>query len=536
MRKEPAMNLEEIERRRRVAEADAAAREAERRGDAAEAARIWAQALMENPDILPESLSITQQPALFPPAEADLYAAPPPGKLAAVVARFRYGRLTGRYDYDALCAALVELQGAGTCPAAETLWRELADKSPAGAEAALRAAPDDVAATCAYARHLMAAERFEDARRLLLELLRRRPDALEARPLLADAEARLLDDDAFARSRLDAARRLMADEAYEAALAELRAARRRLGDRPDALALLSHCLAEAGRLEEAEEAAARAVKADENDAAARLALGEAYRRQGRLEAAAAELDRCAALAGESSELGLQAREVAASAYAELGERAYLQGELDEAARRFQAALERDPANPTALPRMARLAELCDDHASAASLWRQAADAGAADASWRARVCELLADGSDEALLDAGERCMQAGDIRWAERILSRVKSPQLREEAPAFAQLTSALDELDAHCGRAWDWMAQGKTAQAKEIFEKLEPVCPADPRVLRGLGFALASEAETAHGRRRLELRAEARDKLKQAIAYDPRSDEAEAARERLRRLAGRP
>ena len=145
------------------------------------------------------------------------------------------------------------------------------------------------------------------------------------------------------------------------------------------------------------------------------------------------------------------------------------------------------------------------------------------------MCELLADGSDDALLCAAERCAQNGEVRWAERILLRVENAQLREQHPLFESVPTAVAELDDVCGRAWEFLASGQHARARDLFEKIKPICPGDQRILRGLGFALAAEAETAYGRAREELVAAAREALEEAIAVDPTTEEAGAARERI-------
>ena len=294
------------------------------------------------------------------------------------------------------------------------------------------------------------------------------------------------------------------------------------------------CLLELARPEEARDAALLAVELNARSAEAHVALGTSLRKLGQLREAAAQLDVGAELSGADDPLRLQAQEIASQAYAQLGEQAYLAGDLPEAGRFFEVALERSESNRLVLQRMAQLAELSQDYASAADLWEQLEAEEGDEFEWRSKTCALLADGSDEALLGAAELCAASGEIRWADEILRRVDNKRLREEHELFEAIPEAASEIDALCGRGWESLGSGDHARARDIFEKAKPLCPNDQRILRGLGFALLAEADTAFGDARRELTARGVDALNEAIAVEPTSEDAGEARRRLGQCRG--
>lgn len=534
-----AGDLDAKGRARRAADADAAAQQAEHEGDPERAVALWAAAVQEC-RVVPASLTIQSQPTLFVPPEADLYrplvarAGSSPAELPGLVARLRLAQLGGGCDLDALVTELSELlSDASARPAAECLWRELLSKSSRACECAARLRPGDVDVVCFGARHLVAAGRLEQARDGLEALVQARPQAVEPRRLLRSVEAELLDKAQYVRRRMASADELMGGGNYELALDEINAATRHHGEGSEALAKAAWCLAELGRTDDARKAACRSVELDPKSAEAHLALGTVLRRRGELEDAAAEFDRCAELAGPDRALRHQAREIASHVYAELGEEAYLAAEIERASRLYADALDRNADNALAVQRMARLAELSEDYAGASQLWQRLVESGQGERAWRQRACELIADGSDDALLAAAEHCATNGEVRWADDIMRRVENTQLREQHDLFQNIPAALSDLNDMCGRGWDWFVKGDHARARDIFLKARPLCPSDQRILRGIGFALAAQAETAFGQARSELVDGAKEVLQDAIAVDPTSEDADAARGKLKWLA---
>ena len=526
------------ERTRRAADADAAALQAERERDAAKAIERWLEALREC-HVVPDSLKVQLQSALFPEPDAELYGpllksdASQPTTLSTLVAQFRYSHLVTTYDYEPLCAQFAEhLADKALSPAVACLWRELLTKSARACELALGMRPDDVDVVCASARHSLNAGRLEDASERLEAFMRGGPGVAEPMELLRRVDAELLDKAEYVRRRMQFADELIAQSHYDLALAELDAARRQHGESSDALAKAAWCLAELGRTEDARNAARRSVELNRQSAEAHLALGTVLRKRGEFEEAAAELDLCAETAGADNPLHGQAREIASDVYADLGEEAYLRGELDRAARLYQDAVDRNETCGLAIQRMAQLAELRRDYAAAARLWQKLVDSGQGERAWRARACASIADGSDEALLAAAEQCAANGEVRWADDILRLIENAQLREQHDLFQNIPAALSELNSMCGRGWDWFVSGDHTRAKEHFLKARPLCPNDQRILRGLGFALAAEAENAFGQARRELVEEAIEVLQKAIAVNPTNEDADAARNKLKWL----
>lgn len=522
-------------RRRRAAEADAAGREAEARGDVEQAIESWRVALSEC-RVVPSSLKVQMQSQLFAASEATLYEERIKGSrtadadLPSLIAHFRHGHLTADYDHEALCAQFAQLLDQEDLgPAVFCLWGEWLAASPRACDMALRLRPGDPQVACAKVQHLVDAGRLEEARQALVGLVQAQYNDADALRRLRRVEGELLGDDEYLRRRMELADRLVGAGHYDLALAELRAAVQKCGEQATIAVRTAWCLLELDRAEEAKDAAQLAVELNAQSAEAHVALGSALRKLGQLGESAAQLDVGAGLARTDDPLRLQAREIASQAYAQLGEQAYLVGELPEASRLFKVALERSESHRPALQRMAQLAELSQDYASAAYLWEQFEEGGGDEFAWRSKACALLADGSDEALLGAAELCAASGEIRWADEILRRVDNERLREEHELFEAIPAAASEIDALCGRGWESLGSGDHARAREIFEKARPLCPNDQRILRGLGFALAAEAGTAFGDARRELVAQAAEVLNEAIAVDPTSEDAEEARRRL-------
>ena len=530
-------------RRRRATEADGAGREAEARGDVEQAIESWQVALSEC-RVVPNSLKVQTQSPLFAASEAQLYEEWVKGSrtadadLPSLIAHFRHGHLTADYDHEALCAQFAQLLDREDLgPAVRCLWDEWLTASPRACDLALRLRPDDPHVASLKAQHLVEAGRLDDARQMLVGLVQARGGDAEALKLLRRLEGELLGDDEYLRRRVELADSLVGAGHYDLALAELRAGAQKCGEQAATIVRTAWCLLELSRLEEARVAAQLAVELNAQSAEAHIALGSALRKLGQLREAATQLDVAAELAGADDPMSLQAREIASQAYAQLGEQAYLAGTLPDASRFFEVALDRSEANRPAVQRMAQLAELSQDYASAAYLWERFEEEGRDEFAWRSKTCALLAEGSDEALLGAAELCAASGEIRWADQILRRVDNERLREEHELFEAIPAAASEIDAVCGRGWESLGSGDHARAREIFEKAKPLCPHDQRILRGLAFALLSEADTAFGDTRRELLTQATDMLNQAIAVNPTTEDADEARRRLSLLsAGRP
>ena len=524
---------------RRAAEADAAGREAEARGEVDLAIGSWLAALNAY-RVVPDSLKVQTQPQLFAASEAQLYEERIKGSRTAdadlplLIAHFRHGHLAASYDHEAICAQFAQLLDRDDLgPAVRCLWDEWLTASPRACDLALRLRPDDPHVAGQKAQHLAEAGRLEDARQMLVGLMQARCGDADALKLLRRLEEELLGDDEYLRRRVELADGLVNAGQYDLALAELRAGTQRCGEQATTAVRTAWCLLELDRPEEARNAAQLAADLNAQSAESHVALGSALRKLGQLREAAAQLDVAAELAGADDPMGLQAREIASQAYSQLGEQAYLAGELPGASRFFEAALERSESNRPAVQRMAQLAELSHDYASAAYLWERFEEQGRDAFAWRSKVCALLADGSDNALLGAAELCAASGGIQWADEILRQVDNERLREEHELFEAIPAAASEIDALCGRGWESLGSGDHARARGIFEKAKPLCPNDQRILRGLGFALLAEVDTAFGDARRELLLHATNMLNQAIAVNPTTDDAREARRRLSLLS---
>lgn len=523
------------ERRRRLAELEATAADAERRGCVADAVEAWTEAL-RSCRLVPAAIKVHTQAALFalaesrlyePARESDAHEAP---TLSGLVAQFRAGHLSASYDWESLCAQFAELRcDEADGPAVECLWLELLNRSPRACELALALRPRDITVECCSARHSIEAGRLIQARERLLCALSHAPACADALGLLRQVDEDLLDGPDYVRSRMEMADVLLGQGQCDAALRELSAAKRRGGESVDGLVKETWCLSELQRMEPARVAAERGVAVAPDSAEAHLALGTVLRKLDELKPAAEALDRCAELAEPTGPLRAQAREIASCVYGEIGEAAYLAGDLPAASRAYKLALERDAHHGRALARMGRMAELAGDYPTAARLWASAAAGGDRSVAWRARVCALLAEDKDECRLQATEQCAANGDVPWAEAILQHVQSPQLREQHELFESIPAALTELSEVCGRAWELLGSGDRHRARDLFVMAQPLCPGHQRVLRGMAHLLAEEGDSSEGAERSGLLAEAEAMLRQCISVDPTSEDADLARDKL-------
>jgi putative PEP-CTERM system TPR-repeat lipoprotein len=361
---------------------------------------------------------------------------------------------------------------------AYALNRQL-DQSRQTLATALKLAPTNQSLLMAMYRVCLVDKDYKQAEANLRTLVEHHPDAVAAQAELGDLYLALNDTAAAKREYSEIVLKSPGSAVGHVRLARFYA---RQGNRDGAIAQLQRGYDRTGRtLEMAAELVAHLLAAERYDDALALCdrrlemngddafaynlKGKTYTRMKKYTDAQKAFEKAADIAPMWPEAGNN-----------LAAMFLLQDKKKQAIKHFQAALDRNPQNPTAYLVLGRLHEERSEFDKAIKIYEQAV--GKVPGFWSAanRLAFLLADrATDTAALDRALKLATAA---------YRMK--------PGQAAIVDTL---------AWIYYKQGETKRALHLYEQLSAAAPDDPQVNYHMGMVLRKSGDSDGARQKLEI-----------------------------------